>query len=181
MIQSAINDTSAFAVLVSTHAFQSKWVGKELRIALDVQRQRGRDKFPVFALSHSVLVETARRFVESFYHALADGKRVGAAMLAGQRQLKDGTFRGKIFSVGELRLEDWFVPVLFQEKEDPQLFRSTPSRQTREDFRTALSNRLDREDAVKLVERVLNAAGDSVPISRRALAPGSEPKPKTGR
>ena len=69
-------------------------------------------------------------------------------MLAGQRQLKDDTFRGKIFSVGELRLEDWFVPVLFQEKDDPQLFRSTPSRQTREDFRTALSNRLGEVPSV---------------------------------
>ena len=73
----------------------------------------------VVAMSHSVLVETARRFVESFYRALAAGKRVGDAMLAGQRQLKDDTFRGRIFGAGELRLEDWFVPVLFQEKDDP--------------------------------------------------------------
>ena len=39
----------------------------------------------VVAMSHSVLVETARRFVEAFYEALAGGKRVGDAMLAGQR------------------------------------------------------------------------------------------------
>ncbi len=39
----------------------------------------------VVAMSHSVLVETARRFVESFYDALAAGQRVGDAMLAGQR------------------------------------------------------------------------------------------------
>ncbi len=82
------------------------------------------------------LVETARRFVEAFYDALADGKRVGDAMLAGQRQLKDDTFRGRIFGAGELRLEDWFVPVLFQEKDDPQLFKTTPAKQTQEDFQT---------------------------------------------
>ncbi len=58
----------------------------------------------VVAMSHSVLVETARRFVEAFYEALADGKRVGDAMLEGQRQLKDDTFRGRIFGAGELRL-----------------------------------------------------------------------------
>ena len=81
----------------------------------------------VVAMSHSVLVETARRFVEAFYDALAAGKRVGDAMLAGQRQLKDDTFRGRIFGAGELRLEDWFVPVLFQEKDDPQLFKTTPA------------------------------------------------------
>ncbi len=96
----------------------------------------------VVAMSHSVLVETARRFVEVFYEALADGKRVGDAMLAGQRALKDDTFRGRIFGAGKLRLEDWFVPVLYQEKEDPQLFKVTPAKQTLEDFQTGLAARL---------------------------------------
>jgi tetratricopeptide (TPR) repeat protein len=96
----------------------------------------------VVAMSHSVLVETARRFVEAFYDALARGARVGDAMLDGQRQLKDDTFRGRIFGAGKLRLEDWFVPVLYQEKDDPQLFKTTPARQTQEDFQTALAARL---------------------------------------
>jgi tetratricopeptide (TPR) repeat protein len=96
----------------------------------------------VVAMSHSVLVETARRFVEAFYNALAGGQRVGDAMLAGQRQLKDNTFRERIFGAGELRLEDWFVPVLYQEKSDPQLFTITPAKQTREDFKDALAIRL---------------------------------------
>jgi len=65
-----------------------------------------------------VLVETARRFVAVFYQEPMSGKRVGQAMLAGQRALKMDTFRGKVFT-GELRLEDWFVPVLFQEEQDP--------------------------------------------------------------
>ncbi len=96
----------------------------------------------VVAMSHSVLVETARRFVEAFYDALARGARVGEAMLDGQRTLKDDNFRGRIFGAGELRLEDWFVPVLFQEKDDPQLFLSTPSRRTQDDILTALTNHL---------------------------------------
>ena len=96
----------------------------------------------VVAMSHSVLVETARRFVEAFYDALARGARVGDAMLEGQRKLHLDKSRGRIFGVGELKLHDWFVPVLFQEKEDPQLFRATPSRQTRDDFLTALKARL---------------------------------------
>jgi len=96
----------------------------------------------VVAMSHGVLVETARRFVEAFYAGLAHGRRVGDAMLDGQNVLKDDTFRGRIFGAGELRLEDWFVPVLFQEKDDPQLFRSTPAPQTQEDLRTILSSRL---------------------------------------
>ena len=75
----------------------------------------------VVAMSHKVLVETSRRFVQVFYKALADGHRMGDAMLAGQRELKDNTFRGAIFGVGELQLEDWFVPVLYQEKDDQLL------------------------------------------------------------
>jgi tetratricopeptide (TPR) repeat protein len=96
----------------------------------------------VVAMSHSVLVETARRFVETFYAGLAHGQRVGDAMLDGQRGLKNDTFRGRIFGAGELRLEDWFVPVLFQEKDAPQLFRRAPAPQTQEDLRTILASRL---------------------------------------
>ena len=96
----------------------------------------------VVAMSHSVLVETARRFVTAFYTKLAEGGRVGDAMLEGQRHLNDDTWRGQIFGAGELRLEDWFVPVLFQEQEDPQLFRQTPAQQTRDDFQQRLQNRL---------------------------------------
>src|SRR5207247_4822391 len=68
----------------------------------------------VVAMSHSVLVETARRFVQAFYAGLARGARVGAAMLAGQQALYGDTYRGKIMGAGELRLQDWFVPVLYQ-------------------------------------------------------------------
>jgi tetratricopeptide (TPR) repeat protein len=82
----------------------------------------------VAAMSHTVLVETARRFIAEFYKELLSGKRVGQAMLAGQRALKSDTFRGKTFT-GELHLEDWFVPVLFQEEQDPQLIRETPAEQ----------------------------------------------------
>lgn len=81
----------------------------------------------VVAMSHSVLVETARRFVEAFYGELARGARVGQAMLAGQKALKRDTWRGRIMGAGELRLEDWFVPVLYQEEHDPQLFNTRRS------------------------------------------------------
>ena len=96
----------------------------------------------VVAMSHSVLVETARRFVSAFYQALAAGKRVGNAMLAGQRELEQDKSRGRVFGADELKLHDWFVPVLFQEKDDPQLFKTAPAKQTVEDFRAALAARL---------------------------------------
>ena len=78
----------------------------------------------VVAMSHSVLVETARRFVKAFYEELARGALVGQAMLAGQKALIGDTYRGKILGAGELHLHDWFVPVLYQEEQDPQLFKT---------------------------------------------------------
>lgn len=96
----------------------------------------------VVAMSHSVLVETARRFVEAFYRALCRGERVGSAMLAGQRELKDSPVRGRVFGHGEFRLQDWFVPVLYQDREDPQLFRQMPAKQTVDDWRSRLNKRM---------------------------------------
>ena len=81
----------------------------------------------VVAMSHSVLVETARRFVIAFYTELAGGGRIGDAMKAGHKELFMNKERGKIFGAGKLELHDWFVPVLYQEKEDIALFKGMPS------------------------------------------------------
>ncbi len=96
----------------------------------------------VVAMSHSVLVVTACRFVQAFYEQLAAGTRVGKAMLAGQQALQEDPFRLKIFGAGRLELQDWFVPVLYQEKEDLQLLTRIPSRPIEEIDRQALENRL---------------------------------------
>ncbi len=79
----------------------------------------------VVAMSHTVLVETARRFVGAFYRSLMAGERVGEAMLDGQCELADDTQRGRGFA-GDFHLQDWFVPVLYQEKLDPPLITSVP-------------------------------------------------------
>ncbi len=81
----------------------------------------------VVAMTHTVLVETARQFVKAFYQELARGARVGTAMLAGQDALCNDTYRGKIMGAGELNLQDWFVPVLYQEEQDPRLVTRLPS------------------------------------------------------
>ncbi len=86
----------------------------------------------VVAMSHSVLVETARRFVGAFYKELARGRRVGSAMLAGQLELEGDTYRGRLLGAGELRLQDWFVPVLYQEEQDPQLVSKLPPEHVRQ-------------------------------------------------
>jgi len=96
----------------------------------------------VVAMSHSVLVETARRFVAAFYDELAKGQRVGQAMLAGQRALHSDPSRGHRYGIGELTLADWFVPVLYQEENDPQLFTAIPAPQATEDLQARLRARL---------------------------------------
>ncbi len=85
----------------------------------------------VVAMSHAVLVETARRFVGAFYGELARGRRVGSAMLAGQRELESDTIRGKMLGAGVLHLQDWFVPVLYQDVQDPQLVSKLPPEDVR--------------------------------------------------
>lgn len=87
----------------------------------------------VVAMTHSVLVETARRFVAAFYRELAMGARIGAAMLAGQQALHADTRRGAIAGAGEFHLQDWFVPVLYQERQDPSLVRQRLSPAALED------------------------------------------------
>ncbi|MBL7797283.1 MAG: CHAT domain-containing protein [Saprospiraceae bacterium] len=86
----------------------------------------------VAAMSHSVLVSAAERFAGAFYQKLAEGTLIGAAMLAGQRALHADPVRVELPGNEKLRLQDWFVPVLFQEKKDPQLVRRTPSAPVRQ-------------------------------------------------
>jgi len=81
----------------------------------------------VVAMSYTVLVETTRRFVEAFYKELAGGASIGEAMLAGHSELHSDPKRLKIFGAGQLELYDWFVPVLYQEKEDIALFKGMSS------------------------------------------------------
>jgi tetratricopeptide (TPR) repeat protein len=85
----------------------------------------------VVAMTHSVLVVTAQRFVAAFYRELARGARVGSAMLAGQQALANNDFRMQVLGAGALHLQDWFVPVLYQEKEDLRLVSRLPAAQVK--------------------------------------------------
>jgi tetratricopeptide (TPR) repeat protein len=85
----------------------------------------------VVAMSHSVLMETARRFVGAFYSQLCQGATVGSSMLTGQKALADDRQRGQIPGAGPLSLDDWFVPVLYQQDHDHQLFRRLPGEAAR--------------------------------------------------
>ncbi len=96
----------------------------------------------VAAMSHSVLVNTAGRFAEAFYRSLATGAKIGSAMLAGQKALHADPHRGDLPGGKKLELQDWFVPVLFQEENDPALVPRQPSARVREEQKHAWKTRL---------------------------------------
>ena len=98
----------------------------------------------VAAMSHSVLVETAKRFTAVFYPALVSGARIGTAMLKGQIVLERERQRGWGWEPREgepgkvnrrpLELHDWFVPVLYQDGEDPALLAGAPTERVQEEL-----------------------------------------------
>jgi len=103
----------------------------------------------VVAMTHTVLVETARRFVERFYRELMAGGRIGKAVLEGRNALKADTFRHQVFT-GELHLEDWYP------KQARLLVeRALGDRPVIVVFDNMESGRLDRDAAVELVGKVL--------------------------
>src|SRR5437016_10379863 len=75
-IAKAIEEAEAFAFVVSPAAHESRWVFKELRHALDVQKRRGREIFPVFAL---LLDGTELGSFEGYF----DGEPLNASVSSG--------------------------------------------------------------------------------------------------
>ena len=84
----------------------------------------------VLAMSYSVLVVAARKFVGAFYGALADGLTIGRAVDQGRFALLEDERRHTLTrrnAQGELeevtvRLRDWFLPALYQQAADPVAF-----------------------------------------------------------
>lgn len=91
----------------------------ETSVAAELLRQ---GVVSVVAMRYSVVVPTATEFVHAFYGALVKGKRIGTAMVEAQLALKHAPVRLDFGAKGRLSLEDWMVPVLFQEGDDPQIF-----------------------------------------------------------
>ncbi len=63
-IQKAIEAASAYAIVVSTDSLQSIWVGRELKHALKIQAERGKEKYPVIPLA---LDNTKLGVLEGFF------------------------------------------------------------------------------------------------------------------
>ena len=86
-IQKAIDDVVAYAVLVSTYSLQSKWVGKELRHALEVRKQRGKEKYSVIPLS---LNGTKLGVLEEFFET--DARVASAGSRTAERPAASAPF-----------------------------------------------------------------------------------------
>ncbi|NEO83596.1 MAG: CHAT domain-containing protein [Spirulina sp. SIO3F2] len=86
----------------------------------------------VLAMTHSVLVATTRELFGQFYRGLARGQGMGEALDNARRQLylhpERGTrVRGQHQEI-TLRLQDWFLPALYQAGADtPLLTKATPT------------------------------------------------------
>jgi tetratricopeptide (TPR) repeat protein len=81
----------------------------------------------VLAMTHSVLVATTRRLFGRFYHQLADGHGIGAALDEARNHLMRHPDKHEILrrdaETGEivaqrLKLFDWFLPALYQNQRD---------------------------------------------------------------
>ena len=110
--------------LVFLEACQSAQSEEDLRSVATRLLEEGVSS--VVAMSYSVLVESARRFVQAFYASLAQGQPVGGAMQSGQTALAVDSYRLDVMGAGSLYMQDWFVPVLFQDVADPRLFTRLP-------------------------------------------------------
>jgi tetratricopeptide (TPR) repeat protein len=76
-------------------------------------------------MSHSVLVETSRRFVAAFYGALAQAGASATRCSPASASCKDDRSAAASSASASCGCDDWFVPVLFQDRDDPQLFKET--------------------------------------------------------
>jgi CHAT domain-containing protein len=70
----------------------------------------------VVAYSHSIHIEASRLLVESFYRELADGMTVGQALSEARTQMRAEPQRWLALGPNPptVKLQDWFVPQLYQ-------------------------------------------------------------------
>jgi tetratricopeptide (TPR) repeat protein len=81
---------------------------------------------PVLAMTHSVLVITAQQLFAKFYQGLVSGKGMGEALDNARRNLDLNRERGERQRGEEritLKLQDWFLPALYQAGGDTPLLK----------------------------------------------------------
>ena len=66
----------------------------------------------VVAMTYSVYVQTAVRFMARLYQGLANGEQLARAVSNGREELRSHPQR--VSPIGDIELKDWMVPVLFE-------------------------------------------------------------------
>ncbi|MBF0382523.1 MAG: tetratricopeptide repeat protein [Magnetococcales bacterium] len=114
----------------------------------------------VVAMGYNLLVTGAKRFVPAFYERLYSTGRVDEAVRAGRQEMLAKP--GRICSRGEFPLQDWLVPVLYQQ--DPLVLNFAGNAPQQEQEKATIPNEarlksdygfIGRERAVLGLERAL--------------------------
>ncbi len=82
----------------------------------------------VLAMGYAVHVDMDRELIAGFYEAIARGKSLGAAVQWARKRLLANMSRrlGTGPDAPEVKLQDWFVPQLYQAGDDPVLLPQKP-------------------------------------------------------
>ena len=110
--------------LVALSACQSAAVGGEDPMGSVAARLTHAGIPSVLAMTQSVLLDTTRALFSEFYGELARGRPIGAALDNARRTLRAHPERGERRRAGgtvTLRLQDWFLPALYQAGRDTAL------------------------------------------------------------
>ena len=112
--------------LVVLNACQSGAVGRKLEAAV-ATRLLAAGVPSVVAMAYSVYADAAAGFMADFYERLFAGQSTAGAVRAGRERLAGQA--GRPSPKGRQRLEDWLVPVLYQERDVrfPGLHADVPS------------------------------------------------------
>ncbi len=107
--------------LIVLSAYQSATVAGETALGSVAARLTQAGTSTVIAMSYSVLAVTTQKLFGEFYENLVQGQQVGESLDNARRRLINDQKRGERSRGQErvvMRLEDWFVPTLYQSGSD---------------------------------------------------------------
>jgi tetratricopeptide (TPR) repeat protein len=114
--------------LIVLSACQSAMIGDEDPMGSVAARLIHAGLPSVLAMTHSVLVDTTRALFSHFYRELACGRAIGGALDNARLQLYAQPARGERQRATHrvtLKLQDWFLPALYQAGADTNLLTET--------------------------------------------------------
>ena len=131
----------------------------------------------VLSMGHAVHVEAAKILLDRFYRELARGTSIGHAVVQGRNALMASPARWLEYGPGArtLRLQDWFLPHLYQRGSDGPLLPPHPAQQQAvRQFDVFLSHNHNDSARVEALARTLSDRhGLRVWLDKWACEPGN--------